>query len=64
MPAPWDDDDDKAGPTSLRDLIRGIAVAWTQVVQSGNEAQLEKATKVLTEARRELYRILAEDDDA
>ena len=63
-PAPWDDDDDKASPTSLRDLIRGIAVAWTQVVQTGNEAQLEKATKVLTEARRELYRILAEDDDA
>jgi DNA-binding PadR family transcriptional regulator len=65
VPAPWDDEaDDENNPAKLRDLIRGIAVAWTQVVQAGNEAQLEKATKVLTDARRELYRILAEDDDA
>jgi DNA-binding PadR family transcriptional regulator len=62
-PAPWDEGDDENSPTKLRDLIRGIALAWTQVVQTGDQAQVEKASKVLTDARRELYRILAGDTD-
>jgi DNA-binding PadR family transcriptional regulator len=63
-PAPWDPSDgDDDRPAKLRDLIRGIAIAFSQVVQAGDEAQVEKATKILTDARRDLYRILAEDDD-
>jgi DNA-binding PadR family transcriptional regulator len=62
-PAPWDEGDEERSPAKLRDLIRGIAIAWTQIVQSGDDAQLDRATKVLTEARRELYRILAEETD-
>jgi len=63
-PAPWDPSDgDDDRPAKLRDLIRGIAIAFSQVVQAGDGAQVDKATKILTDARRDLYRILAEDDD-
>lgn len=41
-----------------------LAGAVMQVVQAGNDAQLEQAKQVLTEARRKLYRILAEDEPA
>jgi hypothetical protein len=38
-----------------------VGIATRQVIQAGNEAQLKTATDILTEARRSLYRILAED---
>ena len=39
-----------------------VGVATRQVVHAGSEAQRAEAAKVLTETRRALYRILAEDD--
>jgi DNA-binding PadR family transcriptional regulator len=46
----------------LRGLIFGVGAAVMQVVQAGTEEQVEAAGKVLEDARRALYRILAEDE--
>jgi DNA-binding PadR family transcriptional regulator len=62
--APWDT---LAGGVSgdvqeLMRLLRQVAVASTQLVQSATESQLAEAKQVLTETRRTIYRILAGDD--
>jgi DNA-binding PadR family transcriptional regulator len=44
----------------LRGLIGGIGMATLQVVQTGDEAQVAEAKEILSEARKALYRILAE----
>jgi hypothetical protein len=43
--------------------LRGVAGAAWQVAQAGSSTQLEQATAALTEVRRRLYGILAEDGD-
>jgi DNA-binding PadR family transcriptional regulator len=43
-------------------LYKQIATAGRQVAQVGTESQLAQARKVLTDTRRRLYLILAEDD--
>jgi DNA-binding PadR family transcriptional regulator len=64
-PAPWDEgDDESTSPRDLRSKIGAIAGATMQVAQAGDEAQLKKAVEILDEARKALYRILAEDSDA
>jgi DNA-binding PadR family transcriptional regulator len=60
---PWEVDE----PETISDFksqIKQIAIAWSQVVQAGNEAQIARAGETLAEARRKLYRILAEEEDA
>ncbi len=52
----------REGAFELRDLIWQVGAATMQVLQAGNEAQVARAREVLTEARRSLYRILAEDE--
>jgi hypothetical protein len=37
-------------------------MATLQVGQSGDDKQIDEATKVLSEARKSLYRILADED--
>lgn len=64
-PRPWEaaaaeTDDAHAG---LRDLVFQVMAATRQVVHAGTPAQLEQAKAVLKTARRDLYRILAEDDE-
>ena len=59
--APWEIDDDR-GFSDLRGLIRGVVIAVTQVARAGDEHQVRRATELLAETRRALYRILAEDD--
>jgi DNA-binding PadR family transcriptional regulator len=51
-----------AGATQLRH----VAAASMQLLQSGSEGDAAEALKILTRARRDLYRLLAggEDDDA
>jgi DNA-binding PadR family transcriptional regulator len=44
----------------LRDLVGQLGMTTLQVAQSGNETQIAEATKVLDDARRSLYRILAD----
>jgi len=49
----------------LRDTVKQVIVAVTQVSQAGSAAQIQQAGKILADTRRALYRILAaEDDDA
>ena len=63
-PAPWEqmsgDVSDQA--FELGKLMREVASAFTQVMRTGSEAQMAEARKVLTTARRDLYRILADGD--
>jgi DNA-binding PadR family transcriptional regulator len=47
----------------LRDTIRQVIVAVTQVTQAGSAAQVKQAGKILTDTRRALYRILAADGE-
>ncbi len=45
-------------------LMRQVGVAGFQLAQTATEPQLAEAKKVLSEARKALYRILANGDDA
>jgi DNA-binding PadR family transcriptional regulator len=51
------------GEVQLRQLIRQVMVAVSQVSQAGSAAQVKQAGKVLADTRRSLYRILAADDE-
>jgi DNA-binding PadR family transcriptional regulator len=60
---PWDEvgGDVPEGLFELRKLMMQLGMATMQVAQAGNEAQTDEARKVLEDARRSLYRILAGD---
>ena len=64
--APWDVVAGSVGSDAieLRSLIAQVASAAVQVVRVGTDAQVAQAHKILTDARRSLYRILAADDEA
>ena len=47
----------------LRGLIAQIAAAAFQVGQAGDDAQVTKAKELLADARRGLYKILADDEE-
>jgi DNA-binding PadR family transcriptional regulator len=53
---PWDSE----GP-DLRGHIKGLALAYRQVMDAGSPEMIEQANAVLTDARKQLYRLLAED---
>ncbi|WP_405138494.1 PadR family transcriptional regulator [Nocardia sp. NBC_01388] len=61
---PWQDVKDGVGDQALdlRGLIGQLMGAVAQVASVGTPEQAAKAAEILTEARRSLYRILAEDD--
>ena len=62
-PAPWDEvgaDVDRE-LVDLRDLARQVAVAVRQVAHAGTATKVDAASRVLTDARRALYRILADE---
>ena len=52
----------RRGFREMRREIGQLVVAVEQVVVAGQPAQLDAAQQVLADARRSLYRILAEDD--
>ena len=52
-----------AAEVQLRDTIRQVVVAVTQVAQAGSAAQVAQAGKILADTRRALYRILAADGE-
>lgn len=64
--APWEGDDDPVGPsiTEIGSALLQLGKAAWQVAQVGDERQTAQACEVLAEARRSLYRILAEEQDA
>lgn len=63
-PAPWEEMGESAGgqPQELMKALRAAAVAAAQVARTGNETQIATAQKLLAATRRDLYRLLAEDD--
>jgi DNA-binding PadR family transcriptional regulator len=63
-PAPWEQMSDEAGDEvhETRRLLRDVAVAYMQVVRSGDEAQRARARELFARTRRDLYRVLAEDE--
>jgi DNA-binding PadR family transcriptional regulator len=62
--APWESMSSAAGEEVLdvMNLMRSIGTAAMQISTGGTTAQAAEARKVLAEARRALYRILAEDE--
>jgi DNA-binding PadR family transcriptional regulator len=64
--APWAavSGDAASAAADMRSLVRQVHVAAFQVLSAGTESQQAQARKVLAQARRSLYRILAEDEAA
>ncbi len=62
-PAPWDEvgAEGDSSALELRDLVGQVVAAARQVLHAGEPAQIAQAKDVLRDARRKLYRILAED---
>src|SRR5579864_3515954 len=65
-PAPWDA---MSGDVSVRahelgKLMREVSHAFVQVMRTGSEGQMARAREVLAGTRRDLYRILADGEDA
>jgi DNA-binding PadR family transcriptional regulator len=62
--APWEDMADEAddGAGRLRKQVGQLIAAVMQVAATGNEEQVAQSEKLLTETRRALYRLLAEDE--
>jgi DNA-binding PadR family transcriptional regulator len=58
---PWIDANDSKAFQELRSQDGQLHVAAMQVAHAGEDAQVAAAADVLAEARRSLYRILAED---
>lgn len=60
--APWESFGDAGPLIDLRDVGFGVAAAVMQVAQTGSERQIARAKDILNEARKSLYRLLAEDE--
>lgn len=62
-PAPWDavKEDTAQGPWLLIGLVKEIGLAAAQLAQAGDRTQVERAKETLSQTRRSLYRILAEE---
>lgn len=67
-PKPWDAVNDEFGPLHPDDAVRlwraygSLAMATKAVMTSGTSEQIADAEGVLTDARRRLFGLLAEDD--
>jgi DNA-binding PadR family transcriptional regulator len=63
LSAPWGAMSSAAGDdvVSMIHLCRQLGIAAVQVVRAGNAAQIAEARKIVGEARRALYRLVAED---
>jgi DNA-binding PadR family transcriptional regulator len=64
--APWDAMSGGAEHPAMEtgELLQQVALAAMQVVHTGTAAQQAEARQILTNARRSLYRVLAEDEPA
>jgi DNA-binding PadR family transcriptional regulator len=63
-PPPWEEMAGGVGQQALQlgSLVQQIGLAAMQVMRAGNDAQIEAARKILTDSRRSLYKLLADDD--
>jgi DNA-binding PadR family transcriptional regulator len=61
-PAPWEVAADADPLSELREVGFGVAAAVMQVAHTGSDHQVARAKEILIEARKNLYRLLAEDE--
>lgn len=66
LAAVWETASDPAGDRSreMGGLIKQIVIAAMQVKETGTEAQFAATRQILADTRRQIYRILAEEDTA
>ncbi len=65
LDAPWSAIQGAASAAhDMRALVHQVHLAAFQVISAGTDEQVNEARKVLAQARRALYRILAEDAEA
>src|ERR1700732_2065748 len=64
-PAPWEQISGEVSDEAFeaKHLLRDVAVAFTQVIRTGSDAQVGKAREVMNRTRKDLYRILADGDE-
>jgi DNA-binding PadR family transcriptional regulator len=62
--SPWEEAGEEVPSdfVDLRSLIAQVGMATIQVAQSGDEQQVAEAKRILSDARKSLYRILAEEE--
>jgi DNA-binding PadR family transcriptional regulator len=58
---PWETGRASSAYGQLREGARGIILAARQISHGGDESQVQRAADLVREARKQLYRILAED---
>ena len=58
---PWETGRADSAYGQLREGARGVLIAARQLSHGGNESQVQRAAEIVREARKQLYRILAED---
>jgi DNA-binding PadR family transcriptional regulator len=58
---PWASDEEPEALAALRGEIKQLHIAAVQVAHAGQEDQVARAAKALAGARRDIYRILAEE---
>jgi len=61
-PAPWEQQDVGGEAHELAGLMREVGFAFVQVMKTGSAGQMARAKDVLADARRNLYRILADGE--
>ena len=63
---PWEEvtDEDAGHASSLRDAAFQLGAATIQVARTGSEGQIDKAREILDDARRRVYAVLGEADEA
>jgi DNA-binding PadR family transcriptional regulator len=63
--APWDEvlEGVDPGTHQLREAGMALLIAVQQIFHAGTAAQQQAATDILTEARRRIYSLLAEESD-
>jgi DNA-binding PadR family transcriptional regulator len=64
--SPWDEITENAGEAAThgRAAVGQLMMAFGQVMQAGSEEQRGRALEVISDARRRLYGILAEDPES
>jgi DNA-binding PadR family transcriptional regulator len=60
-PSPWDDIAEGGRATGMREAGGRLFAAMMQVAQTGSEDQVARTLEILTDARKKIYAILAED---
>lgn len=63
---PWEEVTDEAEghASTLRDSAFQLGAAIIQVVKTGSEGQIAKTRDILNDARKQVYTLLGEDDEA